>query len=136
MTITSAMDNFMADFCLFQAFKLAACFLGEQGSRTHFCSWLFFSGCSKITSSFVVCLVVLGLKVDLQWVLDWKSCPVFLRFLMKNHRLDLFWLTCMKKKIRILIFFSDFSNLFISFCTIFSYIILGWYHDNLLMKIK
>ena len=27
-------------------------------------------------------------------------------------------------------------NLFMSFCTIFSYIILGWYHDNLLMKIK
>ena len=24
-------------------------------------------------------------------------------------------------------------NLFMSFCTIFSYVILGWYHDNLLM---
>ena len=28
------------------------------------------------------------------------------------------------------------SNLFMSFCMIFSYIILGWYHHNLLMKIK
>ena len=28
------------------------------------------------------------------------------------------------------------KNLFMSFCTIFSYVTLGWYHDNLLMKIK
>ena len=28
------------------------------------------------------------------------------------------------------------SNLFMSFCTIFLYIILGWYHNNLLLKIK
>ena len=28
------------------------------------------------------------------------------------------------------------KNLFMSFCTIFWYVILGWYHNNLLMKIK
>ena len=30
----------------------------------------------------------------------------------------------------------NIKKLFISFCTMFWYIILGWYHDNLLMKIK
>ena len=28
------------------------------------------------------------------------------------------------------------TNFFMSFCTIFSYIILGWYHDNLLIKLS
>ena len=27
------------------------------------------------------------------------------------------------------------KNLFMSFCTIFSYVILGWYHNDLLMKL-
>ena len=56
------------------------CFRGKQGSIAS--SWLTF--CQGllvvITYSFAVCLDFLGLKVDLQWALDWKSFQSSLGF--------------------------------------------------------
>ena len=117
MTITSAMDNFMANFCLFQSFNLADCLRGKQGSRMHFCGWLFSGVVSRVIAySFVVCLHVLGLKVDLQWALDRNSFQSSWGFELKIINWIDFGIPVWRKNKDFKTIF-DFLNLFMSFCT-------------------
>ena len=58
------------------------------------------------------------------WLCKFSFSGIFYALKAKEIRRDLIF--C----------FNWIINLIMSFCTIFLYVILGWYHHNLLMKIK